>query len=110
MRVEVDVNNPTLELVPGMYAQASIVLRQAKQALTIPVQAIDRDGAKAHVLVVNARNTIEPRDVELQLESPDNVAVTGVSDGEMVVLANRARLKPGMTVAPRLADVPQGDR
>src|SRR6185312_817615 len=49
MHVEVDVRNPKLELVPGMYADATILLDAAKDALVAPVQAIDRDekGARA---------------------------------------------------------------
>ena len=43
MHVEVDVPNPKLELVPGMYADATLVLDAAKDALVAPVQAIDRD-------------------------------------------------------------------
>lgn len=108
MRVEVDVDNPTLQLVPGMYAQVAIALQEAREALTVPVQAIDREQEKAHVLVVTAKNTVEPRDVTVRLESADAVAVDGVADGEMVVLANRARLKPGMAVTPKIVQPAAG--
>jgi RND family efflux transporter MFP subunit len=102
MRVEVDVANPSLELVPGMYAQASIALREAKNAVTIPVQSVDRVEGRTRVLVVTASHVIEPRDVTLGLESADRVAVTsGLAEGDLVVVANRAQLKPGMTVTPR---------
>jgi len=112
MRVEVDVENQKLELVPGMYAQVAIALQQHRDALTVPVQAVDRDSDQRSVLVVTAKNTIEPRDVAVLLESSDVIAVTGVREGEMVVLANRARLKPGMVVSPKVAPSPAagGDR
>lgn len=102
MRVEVDVPNPGLELVPGMYAQCSLALEQSRDALTIPVQAVDRVDGKTRVLVVSPHHTIESRDVLLGLDSADRVAVTsGVADGDLVVVANRAQLKPGMTVSPK---------
>ena len=102
MRVEVDVLNPRLELVPGMYAQASIALDRASDALTLPVQAVDRLGGRPRVVVVNHGNRIEVRDVELGLESADRVVVrTGLQAGELVVLGNRAQLKAGMIVTPR---------
>jgi RND family efflux transporter MFP subunit len=102
MRVEVDVANPTLELVPGMFAQASIALDEAKNALTVPVQAIDRVDDKAHVMVVTKDHTIAMRDVELGLESADRIAVTrGLEAGDLVVLGNRAQLKEGTVVAPK---------
>ena len=102
MRVEVDVPNPTLELVPGMYAQASIALDQATDALTIPVQAIDRTEKGASVVVVSRQGAVERRDVELGLETADRVAVTrGVDAGDLVVTGNRAQLKAGEIVRPK---------
>jgi RND family efflux transporter MFP subunit len=102
MRVEVDVPNASLELVPGMYAQASISLDQMKNALTIPVQAVDRVDSKAHVMVVTADHTIATRDVELGLESSDRVVVTrGLELGDLVVIGSRAQLKAGTAVAPK---------
>jgi multidrug efflux pump subunit AcrA (membrane-fusion protein) len=103
MRVEVDVPNPKLELVPGMYAQASVALDSATDVLTVPVQAIDRVGDKSRVLVANGNRTIEIRDVELGLESAERVVVrSGLRDGDLVVLGNRAQLKPGMSVLPKV--------
>ncbi len=56
MHVEVDVPNSKLELVPGMYADATLVLDQAKGAIVAPVQAHrSRREAGARVLVVGAR-------------------------------------------------------
>ena len=102
MRVEVDVQNPTLELVPGMYAQASIALDEAKNALTIPVQAVDRVDEKTSVMVVTKDHKIASRNVELGLESADRVAVTrGLDAGDLVVLGNRAQLKEGTLVSPK---------
>jgi len=109
MRVEVDVPNPKLALVPGMYAQASIALDRATDALTLPVQEVDRLGGKPRVVIVNHDNRIEVRDVELGLESADRVVVrAGLQAGELVVLGNRAQLKAGMSVAPREMPVASG--
>jgi RND family efflux transporter MFP subunit len=102
MRVEVDVPNASLELVPGMYAQASIALDEAKDALTIPVQAVDRVDDTARVMVITSDHKIATRDVELGLESADRVAVTrGLEAGDLVVVGSRAQLKPGTLVAPK---------
>jgi RND family efflux transporter MFP subunit len=113
MRVEVDVPNPELELVPGMYAQVAIALDRATNVLIVPVQAIDRIGESSRVLVANGDHRIEARDVQLGLETANRVAVgDGVREGELVVLGNRARLKPGMIVSPKLMPVPgsEGER
>jgi RND family efflux transporter MFP subunit len=42
MHVEVDVPNADLTLVPGMYADATVVLDQVKGAIVAPVQSLDR--------------------------------------------------------------------
>jgi RND family efflux transporter MFP subunit len=103
METEVDVANPDLTLVPGMYAYASIALAGEKGVLTVPVQAIDRAEDKTTVLVV-AGDRIERRTVSLGLETPDRVEVVrGLADGDLVVVGNRGQLRPGMAVTPSVA-------
>jgi RND family efflux transporter MFP subunit len=102
METEVDVANPDLTLVPGMYAYASLALAGAPHALSIPVQAIDRVDDKTSVLLVN-RGTVERRAVSIGLETPDSVEVVdGLADGDLVVVGNRGQLRPGAAVAPKI--------
>jgi len=103
MRVEVDVANPTLEIVPGMFATASLPLAQARDALVAPVGAIDRSNNSAHVLVVDATGRLAPRPVELGLETADRVEIrAGLQLADLVVVGNRAQLTAGMQVTPKL--------
>jgi RND family efflux transporter MFP subunit len=112
MRVEVDVPNPKSELVPGMYAQASIALDRAIGALAVPVQAIDRIDGTSRVMVVSRDGAVDVRRVTPGLEAADRVEVTtGLEDGALVVIGNRAQLKPGMLVTPRvIASAAEGQR
>ena len=107
MRVEVDVPNARLELVPGMYADATLVLAAANGVIVAPVQAIDRADGGAHVLVVAAdgrsEGKIEERRIGLGLEADDRVEVSrGLAAGDLVVVGSRAQLKPGMRVMPKV--------
>jgi len=103
MRVEVDVPNPNLELVPGMYADASIVLDQAKHVLLAPVEAIDRTDTSARVLLVNRDRRVEPRDVTIGLETGDRVEIaSGLSADDLIVVGNRSQLKAGTVVSPKI--------
>jgi len=105
MRVEVDVENPKLELVPGMYATASLMLAQARGVLLVPVEALDRSGSAPRLLLVNEDRRIEPRPVAIGLESADRVEVrTGVHADDLIVVGNRAQLKPGTAVVPKVID------
>lgn len=102
MHVEVDVPNPTLELVPGMYANASLVLDEAKHVLVAPVEAVDRGTSTPRVLVVDRESRVQPRDVTLGLEADDRVEIrAGLAGGDLVVVGNRSQLKPGTVVVPK---------
>jgi RND family efflux transporter MFP subunit len=103
METEVDVPNPTLELVPGMYAYASIRTDDARGAVLAPVQAVDRKDDKTTVLVVGGDGRIESRAITVGLESPDRVEVrSGLSAGDLVVIGSRAQLKAGDAVTPKV--------
>jgi RND family efflux transporter MFP subunit len=109
MHVEVDVLNPDLTLVPGMYADATLVLDSVKGAILAPVQSLDRTPDGARVFVVGHDGKLEARTVRLGLESDDRVEVTrGLADGDLVVVGSRAQLKTGATVAPKLVPAIDG--
>ena len=104
MSVEVDVANRAGDLVPGMYATASIPLERAASALVVPVQAVDRTEDKAAVVVVRD-GKVEHRDVRLGLEAPERVqVVAGLRAGELVVVGSRGQLRDGMIVTPNIVD------
>ena len=59
MHTEVDVSNPTGELIPGLYAEATLSLNRNGDALTIPVQAVERQGDNAYAYVIDSANKIQ---------------------------------------------------
>jgi RND family efflux transporter MFP subunit len=102
MATEVDVANPDQTLVPGMYAHATLAVADVKDALTIPVQALDRGEDKSTVLVVES-GTLARRDVRTGLEAPDRIAIlAGLKEGDLVVVGNRSQLRVGTPVTPRI--------
>lgn len=103
MHTEVDVPNPKGELVPGMYASASLILNDERNALAVPVQALTRAEDRVTVLVVNPKNKLEERSVRLGVEAPDQVEIlSGLQEGDLVVVGNRSQLQPGMLVQPKI--------
>jgi RND family efflux transporter MFP subunit len=103
LETEVDVPNPTLDLVPGMYAYASIVTDEAHDVVAVPVQAIDRKDGAATVMVVGDDARIAVRPIAAGLETPDRVEVRhGLQAGERVVLGGRGQLKAGQLVTPKV--------
>jgi RND family efflux transporter MFP subunit len=103
MDVEVDVPNPSLELVPGMYADARLVLDQARGVLIAPVEAIDRTSGTPQLFVVTSGGIVDVRPVTLGLDAGDRVEIkSGVSAGDEVVTANRAQLRAGLRVLAKV--------
>ena len=102
MHTEVDVENPKGTLVNGMYADVTLVLHQLKGALTVPIQAVTRNGNMASVLVVNTHDRIESRQVQLGMEGPNRVEViSGLTSTDRVVIGNASDFHPGEKVQPK---------
>ena len=53
MHTEVDVPNPERVLMPGLYAEAELGLDQKDNVPTVPLQALNHEGDKTTVYVVN---------------------------------------------------------
>lgn len=100
MDTEVDVPNPSLLLIPGMYAEVDLTLDQRPGALAIPLSAVDGAGG---VMVVKPDGLVEARKVKLGLETANLAEVlSGIEDGELVVIGNRASLQTGEKVQPKI--------
>jgi RND family efflux transporter MFP subunit len=111
METEVDVLNPNLILIPGMYAEVNLTLDRRSKVLAIPVMAVDLDNSDGkpgaaltgQVLIVTPNNRVEKRKVTLGLESSNNVEVrSGLNEGDSVVLSGRSGLQPGQEVRPKV--------
>jgi RND family efflux transporter MFP subunit len=105
MDTEVDVPNPKLELVPGMYAYATLALDQRPDALAVPLQAVATSQNVSTVMVINAQQQLEERQVKLGIETPSMVEVLGgLKENDLVVIGSRSQYKPGELVEPKLVD------
>ncbi len=101
MVVEMEVPNPTLELVPGMYANVTLKVDERAHALAIPVEAVPPGGKS--VLLVNARHQVEERPVKLGIETPSKYEVlSGLKEGDLVMIGNPAQVSAGQKVEPHI--------
>jgi RND family efflux transporter MFP subunit len=105
METEIDVENRDGSLLPGMYTETQVSLRQKKDVLTVPLEAVNRNGDDATVLTVNAQNIVEERHVRLGLEDEARVeVVSGLAEGDRVIIGNRSAFRNGQTIQPKNAD------
>jgi RND family efflux transporter MFP subunit len=102
METEIDFDNRAGRLIPGMYTETRLSLRERKNALTIPLEAVSRNGEEATVLAVNAENVVEERKVRLGVEDSTRIEVlSGLSEGERVIIGNRSEYHNGEKIQPR---------
>jgi len=102
MITEIEVPNPGLELIPGMYATVVLNVEKHPQTLAVPIEAVS-SGKSSTVYVVNQDNQIEERTVKLGLETPDKYEVlSGLQEGNLVVIGNRSGFQVGQKVEPKM--------
>jgi len=118
MDTQVDVPNSNLVLIPGMYAEVTLSLSKRNAALAIPLSAVyggssdepspaEQSGSSAVtsglVMVVDPDQRVEVRKVTLGIETADLVEVrSGLKEGDLVIIGNRASLQPGQQVNPKI--------
>lgn len=106
METEIDCENRDGRLIPGMYTESEISLHQESNALTLPLEAVVRNGDDATVLAVNSQNILDERHVKLGLEDNTRVEVlSGLSEGDRVVIGNRSQFHSGQKVQPKIVNV-----
>ncbi len=103
MMVELEVPNPNLEIVPGMYATVVLKMERRPKALTVPTEAV-AIGESSSVYLINAADEIEERPVTLGLETPHKCEIaSGLKEGDLVMLGSRSLVKPGQKVETKIS-------
>ena len=110
METEIDVPNKNLSLTPGMYANTKIELERHDDVLTIPVQAVLRNGNQTSVLVVDANHHVVPRTITTGLQGTNLVEVkSGLEEGDEVITGGQANYQAGETVTPNVQPTNETD-
>lgn len=103
MTAEVDVKNPHLTLVPGMYAQVRLDTTDVRNASAVPPGAVDGTGNDQRLFVVDSSGIVRALKVKTGLQSPQYVQIlSGVKPGETVVTGRLADVHDGERVRPLL--------
>jgi RND family efflux transporter MFP subunit len=109
MITEIEVPNPGLELIPGMYATVVLKVDQHPNALSIPIEAVSNAKAST-VLVLNRDHQIEQRAVQLGLQTPDRYEVlSGLNEGDLVVIGSPSEFQNGEKVEPKILQLSMRD-
>ncbi len=95
--------NPDRLLLPGMFVRAILTQGEQPNGLLVPQAAVSRTAkGGASVLLVNADNKVEQREIEVGRAFHGNwVVESGLKGGERVIVAGLQKVRPGTEVAPK---------
>lgn len=95
--------NPGKYLRPGHYAKVRGVITERPNALLISERAINTDQTGKYLLLVNAENVVERRQVEIGTRSGAMIVIEkGLKGDERVIVNGLQRARVGSTVKPAL--------
>jgi RND family efflux transporter MFP subunit len=99
--------NPDEALSPGLFARVRVPVGLPHQALLVSDRALDTDQGQKILYVVNARNEVVTRPVRLgALQDGLREITDGLKPGERVIVNGLQQVRPGVTVEPKLVDMP----
>jgi RND family efflux transporter MFP subunit len=105
MDTEVDVPNPNLLLVPGMYAEVVLNLDQRNHALAVPLDAVEGTGSAARAYTIIAPGVIQIVPVTTGIENARSVEIlSGLTEGQVVITGRHAGLRDGQKVQAKIMD------
>lgn len=87
------------ELIPNLRVSVEIESASVSNALTLPREAIVRDGNRSSVWTVNENGEAERREVELGIASASRVEVrSGLSESDRILLPGQQALVEGQAI------------
>lgn len=107
LRVRAVFPNHDQFVTAGMFARVRIPIGDAHQATLVTERAIDTDQGQKIVYLVDKDNKVDSRPVRLGAAHDGlRVIESGVSSSDLVIVNGLQRVRPGVTVDPKLVEMP----
>jgi RND family efflux transporter MFP subunit len=95
-------------LLPGFFGRVRTPIGRAHKALLVTERALDTDQGQKIVYVVNEKNEVSVRPVQLGAQHDGLREITdGLKPGERVIVNGLQLVRPGSAVEPKLVDMPR---
>jgi RND family efflux transporter MFP subunit len=99
--------NKQEHLLPGFFARVRVPIGRRRRALLVTDRALDTDQGQKVLYVVNEHNEVVSRPVRLgALHDGLREISDGLKPGERVIVNGLQQVRPGVTVEPKLVDMP----
>ena len=103
VRMRALFENDKRTLVPGLFARVQLGAADSRKAVLISDRAVSTDQSRKFVVVVDAANKAEYRQVTLgPVIDGLRVVRTGLKAGEKIVVNGLQRVRPGEPLVPKL--------
>ncbi len=103
IRVRAVFANPDGKLIPGQFARLQMGAAKAGEVLLINERAVGTDQDKRFVMVVDAQNKAQWREVKLGASVNGlRIVSEGLAAGERIVVGGLQRVRPGALLAPKV--------
>jgi RND family efflux transporter MFP subunit len=100
IRVKAQFDNRDSRLWPGQYVPATITLATLRNVIVVPLAAIITQTDGALVYAVDEQQTAKPRKVRVLHTFGKLAAISGVEEGERIIIEGKQNLRPGAKVKP----------
>lgn len=94
--------NPDNNLWPNQFVNVHLLLETKKDAITVPVSAIQRGPQGTFTYLVDATDTVQVRPIQVALTQGNTAVIgSGLEPGERVVTDGQEKLQAGSRVTPQ---------
>src|SRR5262249_17980920 len=96
-------------LLPGFLGRVRVPIGRPHKAILVTDRALDTDQGQKILYVLNEKNEVISRPVRLgALHDGLREITAGLKPGERVIVNGLQMVRPGITVEPKLVDMPNG--
>jgi RND family efflux transporter MFP subunit len=107
MTAQIDVTNSNFAIKPGMFAEVNLQFESKPAALAAPLMALDGTGETRRALKILPSGVLTPVNLSIGSESSEYAEIlSGLAEGDLLVVSGRSQLKPGATVTPKIVANP----
>jgi multidrug efflux system membrane fusion protein len=102
VKLKAEFANADGSLFPNQFVNARLLVNTIQNTVLVPNAAIQHSPRSAYLYVVKPDNSVEARNVEVNLTEGDKTSIaTGLASGETVVIDGIDKLQPGTKVSVR---------
>jgi RND family efflux transporter MFP subunit len=107
IRVRAEFPNKDQVLLPGVFVRVRMSLTHPHKALLVNERALDTDQGQRILYVVNDKNEVTIRPVQLgQLHDGQREITDGLKSGERIVVVGLQQVRAGVVVEPKIVEMP----